>query len=715
MKIPAKSLEDLELDLVLAQIAEYAKTACVEKTVRQLRPLENYGQMMFRLRATEEYLTSLQQAFRIPFAEYRDLVEELKRLGVENLQLPAEFFLSVKSMLLQVKELKEFFDRFEEQYPVLRKMNARYSYDAAIVKRIDQVFDKHGEVKNGASEALSEIRGRLKVLQRRVGERFVAALKANNEYLDEIRESLVDGKRVLAVSSAFRRKVAGRFVGSSRQGSIAYIEPESVLAVQRELDELLDEEKFEINRILRQLTADIALHEQDLLGYQAYLFQLDLIAAQAQYALEIKASVPRINNEGELHLIDAVHPLLYLENKKKSLPTHAHTIELNEDQRIIVISGPNAGGKSISLKTVGLLQLMLQSGIPIPVDERSNCCLFDKIFTDIGDNQSIENQLSTYSYRLKQMRYFLKEADDSTLLLIDEFGTGSDPELGGALAEVFLEEFYKMGAYGVLTTHYTNIKVMIEGMESAVNASMLFDEKTLEPLYKLEVGQAGSSFTFEVAQKNNIPFRLINRAKKKIERNKVRLDKTILKLQQEKFEVQKTRNQLQELKEKSQEKTDRLDETHDRVQSKLVDFQRLYEREQKFLQLGKKVDELADRFLRKNNRKELIANFLKLIATENSKKSTENVQQKRHEKILQRKVQNELKKKSQKIEKIIKKEEVESKEKVQARIDSYKPGDRMRIKGSKSVGTIEKIEKPWVFINYGNFITKINIFDVEKI
>ena len=241
----------------------------------------------------------------------------------------------------------------------------------------------------------------------------------------------------------------------------------------------------------------------------------------------IDAVLPEVTKHQEIDLVDAYHPLLLVANKSEGITTFPQTITMTTDSRIIVISGPNAGGKSITLKTVGLLQLMVQSGMLIPVHERSKLCLFDSILSDIGDNQSIENHLSTYSYRLKQMNYFLKKCNKHTLFLIDEFGTGSDPELGGALAETFLEVFYEREAFGIITTHYSNLKLLANELPHIQNANMLFDEKTLLPLYKLVIGQAGSSFTFEVAQKNGIPFSLINRSKKKIERGKIRFDKTI--------------------------------------------------------------------------------------------------------------------------------------------------------------------------------------------
>src|SRR5690606_31743724 len=371
----------------------------------------------------------------------------------------------------------------------------------------------------------------------------------------------------------------------------------------------------------KQLTSTISIHKPLLEEYEELLEYLDFTQSKAQFAKKNQCVFTGLKNEKIIDYKNAFHPLLYLSNSAKKIKTWPQTFRIDKNQRIIIISGPNAGGKSITLKTIGLNQLMIQSGILIPVHPKSEIGFFDKIFTDIGDNQSIENQLSTYSYRLKQMSYFIRNVDNNTLLLVDEFGTGSDPELGGALAEVFFEEFYERKAYGVFTTHYTNIKIAAENLPEAINASMLFDEKTLNPLYKLEIGQAGSSFTFEVAEKNKIPFRLINRAKKKVEQDKVRLDKTILKLQQEKFEIQKTKNQVEELKLSSEEQNKELETTQEKIREKLVDFQLMYDNELKALTIGKKMNEWADQYLKSKNKKTLISNFLKWIEIENSKKT----------------------------------------------------------------------------------------------
>ena len=399
---------------------------------------------------------------------------------------------------------------------------------------------------------------------------------------------------------------------------------------------------------------------------------------------------------------------------------------MNEKQQILVISGPNAGGKSITLKTVGLLQLMFQAGFLIPVDEKSSTTIFTGILTDIGDNQSIENQLSTYSYRLKNMRNFLQKCNDKTLFLIDEFGTGSDPELGGALAEIFLEEFYSKGSYGIITTHYSNLKVLANELPNVTNANMQFDERTLEPMYKLFIGQAGSSFTFEVAQKNGIPFRLINQAKKRVESEKVRLDKTISRLQKERNKLQKNSNFLEKQKSESEKLKEQLLEKEQKVQEKLDSFVELYDNNQKMLSLGRKINELFNTYFQTNNKKKLITEFNAWVAAEKVKFAKRNPKPVKS-KVAKQKVTEQKRKEEAKIkatEKSVLKDvtkirkEKKQKENIIAKEKAnyvFKINDRVRLIDSNSVGTIESIEKNKVVINFGLFTTKTTTSKLELV
>jgi len=715
MQISNQTLKDLEFHAVQSEIAAFAYTEKVVDQIENLQPYTDHQKLIQDLHTTNEFLATFESGNLLPFSEYFILDEYLKRLDIENYYLPAEEFFKIKSNTLQVKQILKYLTAFEEYNPTLVHKASEIVYEKDIVKLIDTVFNKFGEVKDDASSELKIIRDRLRYLNAKITELFNKSMAYHADYLDDIRESVIGNRRVLAVKSFQRKRVKGQFLGTSKTGSITFIEPESIQSPRREFEELKEEEKHVIIKILLDLTAKIAIYRPNLEEYQLFLEYIDFTQAKAKYASSINAVLPKLKDDAAIKLIDAYHPLLYLNNIRNNERTIPQSLAMNRDCRIIIISGPNAGGKSITLKTIGLLQIMIQSGVLVPVNEMSEFGFFTQIFTDIGDNQSIENHLSTYSYRLKQMSYFLKQADENSLLLVDEFGTGSDPELGGALAEVFFEEFYERKSFGVFTTHYTNIKLSAESLPEAINACMLFDKKSLEPLYRLEIGQAGSSFTFEVAEKNKIPFRLINRAKKKVESEKVSLDKTILKLQQEKFEIQKTKDQVEELKETSLVQNEELVVTKEKIQQKLYDFQQLYDREQKTMMLGKRIVDLSDAYLKSKNKKQLITNFLKLVEMENSKKTKEVQQIKKIEKIIEKEVQRELKENSTEISK--QKEVNENKEKAatKKKIDALKVGDRVKIHGSTSVGTIDKIKKEIVFVNYGLFTTQINVNEVYKI
>ena len=709
ISITEKTLEDLQFPTILETIASHCVTEIGKEKALKLLPLKEKHILMQALMQTSEYVSSYTNNNVIPNHGFEAIQHEIKFLAIQNSSLELESFRKIAAISDTTNVLIQFFKKFDDYYPHLNQKATEVTFTKSIVSFIDEIVDKYGEIKNNASPELLDIRKQINVVRGKVNQSFGTALSQYNNlgYLDDIKESFVENRRVLAVLAMYRRKVKGSILGSSKTGSIAYIEPEVTLHYSRELSNLEYEEKEEIKRILKYLTENIRPFLPLLIQYQEFLSSIDVIAAKAKYANRINGILPHITDNRRVYFRDAFHPILFLSNKQKQEITHPQTFEFTQESRIIVISGPNAGGKTISLKTVGLLQLMLQSGILIPVHEQSETFLFDRILTDIGDNQSIENHLSTYSYRLKNMNYFLKKCNRKTLFLIDEFGTGSDPELGGALAEIFLEEFYHREAFGIITTHYSNLKILANELPFAQNANMLFDEKTLEPLYKLVLGQAGSSFTFEVAQKNGIPFGLINRAKKKIEVGKVRFDKTIATLQKERSKLEKTSTSLKEEEIKAREESKKLESTNAKIKQKLESYQELYDSNQKSIYLGQKVDDLARKYFNNKNKKELVGELMKMVEIENSKrikataKEIKVIEQKKKEVVQEVSVQVEEIRQEKK-EKKIKANLVPEKPKV-----TLKVGDRVRMFDGKSIGTIDKIERKKAVVNYGVFTSNV--------
>jgi len=715
VNINEKTINDLQFPTILETLSSICNTDIGKEKALEIKPFKEKEELMESLLQTSEYVSSFQNNNAIPNHGFEVINHEIKFLSIEDSFLEVGSFRKIANISITVNTLLLFLKKFEEYYPNLNKRAIKVEYAKEIIALIEDVVDKYGEIKDNASVDLLNIRRNMNTVRGKVNQSFGIALTQYNSlgYLDDIKESFVQNRRVLAVLSMYRRKVKGSILGSSKTGSIAYIEPETTLNYSRELSNLEYEEKEEIIKILKYLTDRIRPYLPLIIEYQEFLSDIDVTAAKAKYAVKINAILPTITEERRLYFKDAFHPILYLNNKENKLVTYPQTIELESNNRIIVISGPNAGGKTISLKTVGLLQLMLQSGMLIPVHERSETFLFDRILTDIGDNQSIENHLSTYSYRLKNMNYFLKKCSSKTLFLIDEFGTGSDPELGGALAEIFLEEFYHREAFGIITTHYSNLKILANELPFAMNANMLFDEKSLEPMYKLVLGQAGSSFTFEVAQKNGIPFGLINRAKKKIEGGKVRFDKTIATLQKERSKMEKTSQTLKEEEIRAREEGKKMESINIKIKQKLESYQELYDSNQKLIYIGQKIDDLASKYFNRKNKKELVAEFLKIIEIENSKRikiSTKEV------KAITEKKKEVIQEVTEKVD-IIRAEKKEKKIKANLVIEKPKPvlkvGDRVRMFDGKSIGTIDKIEKNKALVNYGVFTSTVNLEALE--
>ncbi len=717
INISKKTLQDLEFESVIQQVASHNVTSLGKNEILATLPFSQREDVIQALRLTNEFVSSFDNENRIPNHGFDAITEELKLIRIENNYLEIDGFRKIASICVTTNILLKFFKKFHEYYPLLHKVSLQLEANKDIPEAIHSVVDKFGEIRNDASDTLYGLRKSIQAVRTKINTSFNSALSMYNsaEYLDDIRETVMENRRVLAVKAMHRRKVKGSILGASKTGSIVYIEPDTTQQHQRDLNNLEFEETEEIKRILLELTSFISGYSPLLESYQQFLTKIDVIYAKAKYAKVIDAVLPEVTKHQEIDLVDAYHPLLLVANKSEGITTFPQTITMTTDSRIIVISGPNAGGKSITLKTVGLLQLMVQSGMLIPVHERSKLCLFDSILSDIGDNQSIENHLSTYSYRLKQMNYFLKKCNKHTLFLIDEFGTGSDPELGGALAETFLEVFYEREAFGIITTHYSNLKLLANELPHIQNANMLFDEKTLLPLYKLVIGQAGSSFTFEVAQKNGIPFSLINRSKKKIERGKIRFDKTIAKLQKERSKLEKTERALKQNEIKKSLEADKLETTNAKAKKKLQSYQELFDSNQRLVYLGQKISDLGERYFENNRKRELMSELFKLVQIENSKRQKITLKQKKAQKVKETELKKEV---DQKVA-VIRKEKKKQKEK--AALIPPKPkrvlvvGDSVRLEDGRAVGTLDKLEKNKAVVNYGLFTTTVNIDRLEYV
>ncbi len=745
--IQPQTISDLEFDRVLNQLGQRALTQGGKMRCLAITPMIDQAAIEIALKEVEEYKASIGSDQGFPGHHFDALTEVLHQLSIENSVLELNGFKKIKHVCLTTETIKRFLKKFDQFYIVLNQYADQIPYVDHPVSLIDSILDRFGQVKDDASQELLFLRKSILRVKSSINKSFSQALSryAQADFLDEIRESVVDNKRVLAVKAMHRKKVKGVVMGQSKTGSIVYIEPQQTLEFAQELSSFLYQEIEEVKRLLKWLTNALRPYITEITKYEEFLIQVDVWHAKAHYAHAMNGVRPLITKERTLQLNKAYHPLLFLDHQKQKKKTYPQSITLDQNNRIIVISGPNAGGKSITLKTVGLLQLMTQSGLLIPVDPSSELCLFKRILTDIGDHQSIENHLSTYSYRLKQMNYFLKKCQKDSLFLIDEFGTGSDPELGGALAETFLEEFYAREAFGIITTHYTNLKLLANELPFATNANMLFDAQSLEPLYQLFVGEAGSSYTFEVAQKNGIPFGLINRAKKKIAGGKVRFDKTIASLQKERSGLRNLSKSLKEQEQTAKVQAEELAQTQQKVQEKLERYQEVFDANQRLVVLGRKVDQLAERYLNKWTKKGLLDALFKLVMQENAKrtpkaklktvsdpasanasstkklakntkqKGTVGTQSESSQSNKKAAFDRELKQEVDQI-RATKKAKKQKQEAVKEQeIVVFNIGDRVRMIDGVAIGTIDKIEKNKVVVNYGMFTTTVKKDYLEKL
>ncbi len=693
-----QTLKDLEFSLLREWLSAYAIGPTAQGKLEKLSPSFSGEEVGVALIQVNEYLSIRTQGETFPALDYEELLVELKLLPIKNSILPQDGFVRIAQASYIVNRIIVFFDKREKEFPELSALLHSVHFTEEIIQAIDKVFDRKGQIKDDASVNLSRIRSDIKALKVKINRNFEKELRklSKENILGDTREAFVNDRRVLTVVSTHKRKLEGNVMGSSKTGSLTFIEPQVNVELNREYDIQLDEERKEILVILKALTKELSEHSELISAYQELLTSLDFIHAKMKLALEMKACLPHINSDFEMELIEAFHPILRKNNENLGKPTLPQHLKMDKFSRMLVISGPNAGGKSITLKTVGLLQVMLQSGLLVPVNPNSKMFFYQKILTDIGDNQSIENELSTYSYRLKRMNYFLTVTNKRTLLLLDEFGTGSDPDLGGALAEVFFEELYNKKAFGVITTHYANIKLKADQLRNAINGCMLFDTETLAPLYKFSIGQPGSSFTFEVAQINGISKEIIEEAKLKTDEKKIRMDKLLSELQKEKTYLQRLNKEHIEAQEKAEQARLEYEKKKTQFEDKLRVQQLNIEKNNKYLSSGMKMLGFIEKF-KTNTRKKgvnqpLIDEIAKYLAVEKTK--TEEVKKKKVA--------------------VVKKENREkiAPEKDQHERHKIKVDSKVKLIATRQIGTVESIEGENVTVLFGFMRMKV---DLEKL
>jgi DNA mismatch repair protein MutS2 len=545
---PEQAHLQLEFDKVKTLLAEHCKTEYAKAKAGQLRIHTKIEFIERELKQTHEYMHL--QGVYFPNDYVLNLSKELKLLGIPGAVLSGAELILIRKLSESIHSIFRWFDAERRaSYSGLAQVIEGTYYEKVISELIDEIIDEYGVVKDTASDTLKNIRMSLyrkRNEQRRLFDKLIAKLNKAG-HLAEIEESFMNGRRVLAVFAEQKRTVKGILHGESDSRKTSFIEPEETVGINNEIYSLESDESSEVYRLLRELTARLSMYAPLLTGYHAVIGEYDYIRAKAKLAADMKAEYPQIMDKAHIHLVNAYHPLLYLYNQKSGKPTIPVSLTLDEKNRILVISGPNAGGKTVTMKTVGLLQMMVQSGLLVPVHPSSQFGIFKQLLIHIGDTQNLEFELSTYSSHLLHMKHFIETANGKTLFFIDELGSGSDPNLGGAFAEVIMEELGRKHAIGIVTTHYLNLKVMAGKTPGILNAAMAFDEKNLLPLYKLIVGKPGSSYTFSIAERIGLDKRLINRARQLVDEDHFRLDKLLNRTEQDLQAVEQKQLELQKL------------------------------------------------------------------------------------------------------------------------------------------------------------------------
>ncbi len=693
---PESAYVQLEFDKVRSLLVELTRTAYGKQKAEGLRIHTKKQFIELELRQSYQYLQLLASGQTFQHDQVFNLSKELKLLSIPGAVLSGEVFLQFRNLAENIKNIFRWFDdervhNFNCLYEVIKITR----FEKLIIEEINKVIGDDSRVVDTASDDLARIRMSLyrkRNEQRRTFEKILNKMQKSG-YIADIEESFLNGRRVLAIYAEHKRIVKGILHGESDTRRTSFIEPEETIEVNNEIYSLENDEREEEYRILRELTAKLSYHSPLLKQYMEVLGEFDFIRAKAKLAQQMDAHLPQVVDSSGIKLVKAYHPLLLLYNRKQNKPVIPLDLTLDERNRILLISGPNAGGKTVCLKTTGLLQMMVQSGLLVPAHPESTFGIYKQLMIHIGDTQSIEFELSTYSSHLKNMKHFMEDANGRTLFFIDELGSGSDPNLGGAFAEVFLEQLIKRHAYGIVTTHYLNLKVMASKTSGIINGAMAFDEKSLLPLYKLNVGKPGSSYTFAIAERIGLSKELIDRAKQLVDENHFTLDKLLNRTEQDLRKIELREKELQKLVKENEQLKKNLSQQIDKEK---------HAQQVELLKYQNKVSEEKLVYLKDMERKlKQTVNDWRRATSEDDKK------------ILMKNLHALL----------FNQKEKQVKEKVKKKLDSKyieiggspKLGDLVLMKQNNKVGVLAEIRGKKAIVNLGAMPLQVNYMDLSVV
>ncbi|MES2425886.1 MAG: endonuclease MutS2 [Bacteroidota bacterium] len=684
MLYPENSIDKLGFTEVKELIKAHCLSIMGQQMVDKIQVMSNYDLISKFLSQAHEFKNILQNDAALPIQHFFDIKSLANKVRLEGAFLSEEEFYQVLSSLNTVFAVIAYFNEREGQYPNLEALFEHLPIERSIIRKIEQVIDAKGKIKPNASRELADLSAGIakaeQEARRKIDQVFKSA--AANGWTADGSLTIRDGRLCIPLLAENKRKLKGFIHDESASGQTVYTEPEEVFTLNNKIRDLEFERRREIIKILTTLTDELRPYVPLLLSYHGLLTKLDFVRAKALFAIDIEGELPQVVNDARLKLVNARHPLLFLNFKKEHKTVVPLNLQIDDRTRVVVVSGPNAGGKSVCMKTVGLLQLMVQAGLLIPADEASVVGVFRQFFVDIGDDQSIESDLSTYSAHLSKMKNFVENANGKSLILIDEFGTGTDPQFGGPIAEAVLESLNHKKVRGMVTTHYSNLKIFAGNTEGIENASMLFNNVEMKPLYMLEVGKPGSSYAFEIAQKIGLPQNVLNLAKNKISAGQKNVDTLLVGLEREKKEILDTRVKL----EKQQRQVDALLAENEKLKSYLEENKKVLIREAK--------DEAKNIILNANK---LVENTIAEIKSNNADKEKT--------KDLRENLNRELEKNTVKPDKV----------KATTTDEELKVGDWVKLTDSETTGQIIELIKDNVIIAIGDLRTVAKKKRVQKV
>jgi DNA mismatch repair protein MutS2 len=684
MIYPSNASDKLGFTEIKQLIKGYCISPMGEQMVDKIQLLVNFDHIHKFLSQTKEFKSILLNDSPLPINNFFDIKSLAGKLKVEGTYLSEDEFFQVYLSLTTVFAVIHYFSEREGLYPNLEALFEHLPIEKTIIHKIEAVIDPKGKIKPNASKELFDIITGLARAEQEARKKIDQIFKnaQNNNWTADGNLTIRDGRLCIPLLAENKRKVKGFVHDESASGQTVYLEPEEVFQLNNAIRDLEFDKRRETIRILVALADDLRPYVPLLLSYHGLLTKLDFVRAKALFAIDIEAEMPELSRHAEIRLINARHPLLLLNFKKENQTVVPLNIKIDEVDRIIVVSGPNAGGKSVCMKTVGLLQVMVQAGLLIPADEHSKVGVFKQVFADIGDDQSIESDLSTYSAHLSKMKYFVENANAKTLVVIDEFGTGTDPLFGGPIAEAVLESLNQKNVRGVLTTHYSNLKVFANSTPGLENASMLFNNLEMQPLYILEMGKPGSSYAFEIAQKIGLPPKVLEAARNKIGEHQKKVDTLLVDLERDKKQLMDVRVSV----EKRERNVKVLLEENERLKAYLEENKK---------NILKDAKQEAQNIIKNANK--LIENTIsQIIESKADKQKTQNLRQN-----LQNELQkNEIKEKTVKA----KTEEVD-----------LKPGDWVKLEDSETMGQVISIAKDNVILAIGDLRSVVKLKRLQKV